>query len=280
MIPSISADVSRLKVRLCNVDVVSSNSPNEPRTIDNQIDVCQTRRPSVYSTLQPPAQPADVKCLPKVSDSWTEWENPIKSLATRPTLPLGSSPTQRAISNCNEGSPKDSHIRIEASVLPLHRCDRYCLCQCHKVTNLATPSSYSNAIGRLFVGYVGLPLLSHQNCNRISCRQGRTQARIRIAYLFPVWFALRLIAFTLTKASTTFMWTLSFPIVTQSATPVVIYVSLGNMTKVQSLLASREGTINTIDATASKSPLHVSAPTLRGRQAHHGSTGGPTISPA
>lgn len=202
----------------------------------------------------------EVHCLSQTLDELADGDLPRKSLAPRPTFPLKTAPIDRGLVTGNERRRENSHIRVEASVLPLHQCDQYCLCQCHQVTNLASPNACTNVIGRLFVGYIGLPLLSHQKCNRISCRQGRTQTRIRIAYLFPMWFALRLIALTITKASTTFMWTLSFPIVTPSATPVVIHTSLGNIGKVQSLLASKEGTVNTIDATASKSPLHVSSP--------------------
>lgn len=252
----LSADVSQLKYR--NVDIIRTDTLQETQAIGGEINIDGSKKPSECSTLRSPTKYAGGCYLPETSDDSGDCDGPFKSPVPRSTMPLEKAPVNEllCIGRAKESHP--SHIRIETSVSPLHSCDRYCLCQCHKVTNLATPNNYTDVIGRLFVGYVGLPLLSPQKCNRISCRQGRTQARFRIAYLFPVWFALRLIALTITKASTTFMWTLSFPVVTQTATPVVIYVSLGDMNKVHSLLASKEGTINTIDAVASKSPLHVS----------------------
>ena len=210
------------------------------------------------STLRSPPNEQEGCDISKAINGFFDEDQAKKAIAPRQRLAMDTKPTKQGPVVCSKERRSDTQIRVEASILPLHQCDQYCLCQCHQVTNLATPNACTDIIGRLFIGYIGLPLLSHQKCNRVTCKQGRTQARIRIAYLFPMWFALRLIALTITKASTTFMWTLSFPIVTQSATPLVIYTSLGNMTKVQSLLSSKEGTVNTIDATASKSPLHVS----------------------
>ena len=113
--------------------------------------------------------------------------------------------------------------------LPLYQCDRFRLCRCHSVTNLATPTSLGNTIGRFFIGYVGVPLTNRRTCNRKTCRHGRWQTRKRIACLCPLWlwFALRLIALVVTKASTTFMWTLSFPAVTLSSCPMLVFTCRG-----------------------------------------------------
>lgn len=185
-----------------------------------------------------------------IGANWTD--HPVSDPTARPTAPLRPN---------LQGTHNTSHIRVEASVFSFNQCDQFCICQCHKVTNMATPSSLGKVIGRLFIGYIGLPLLSHRTCNRFTCRQGRSQTKIRIAYLFPLWFALRLIALTITKASTTFMWTLSFPVVTQSGCPMLVHTSLGSIEKVQRLLATNAAVLNAIDIIASKSPLHVSAAT-------------------
>lgn len=179
-------------------------------------------------------------------------DHPVGDATARMTAPLRPNPPR---------THNTSHIRVEASVFSFNQCDQFCICQCHKVTNMATPSSLGKIIGRLFIGYIGFPLLSHRTCNRLTCRQGRSQSRIRIAYLFPLWFALRLIAVTITKASTTFTWTLSFPIVTQSSCPMLVQTSLGSIQKVQGLLATSAAVLNAIDIIASKSPLHVSVAT-------------------
>ena len=188
----------------------------------------------------------------------TDWTNrSTRGPAARMISPARSIPLDEVVSTCAQSGHDNSHIRVEASILPLYQCNQYCLCQCHKVTNMATPDSLGRVVGRLFVGYIGLPLLSHRKCNRLTCRHGRSQMRIRIAYLFPLWFALRLIALTITKASTTFMWTLSFPAVAQTGSPMLILTSLGSIEKVQELLITNAAVLNAIDIIASKSPLHV-----------------------
>ena len=192
------------------------------------------------------------------SDTEAEGKDDRSSSPAAHTTELsGSSWNDDMVSISAERKSGDSHIRVEASFLPLHQCDRFCLCHCHKVTNLVTPNSLGRLIGRLFIGYVGLPLLSHRTCNRITCRRGRSQTTIRIAYLFPLWFALRLIALTITKASTTFMWTLSFPAVTQTGCSMLVLTSMGSIEKVQGLLATNAAILNAVDIMASKSPLHV-----------------------
>ena len=192
--------------------------------------------------------------------SGTEFAGKSKVARTASTTaPWKPIPANELVSMPGERKYDDSHIRVEASVLPLRHCDRSCLCQCHKVTNIATPNPLGKVIGRLFIGYIGLPVLSHRTCNRITCRPESSQMRIRIAYLFPIWFALRLIALTITQASTTFMWTLSFPVVTQSNAPIVVFSSLGSIEKIQAWLATKAAVLNSVESTANKSPLHVGA---------------------
>ncbi|KAI4251556.1 MAG: hypothetical protein L6R42_008338 [Xanthoria sp. 1 TBL-2021] len=121
---------------------------------------------------------------------------------------------------------------------------------------MATPGDWSRILGRLFVGYAGLPLLSRK-CDRKSCQHGQVQTRIRVAYLFPLWFALRLFALTMTKASTSFMWKLDFPAVTSSNSDLFVQASLGNIDKIQGILSMDCGAFNVIDSVANKSPLHI-----------------------
>lgn len=121
---------------------------------------------------------------------------------------------------------------------------------------MATPCGWTKVLGRLFIGYTGLPTPA-KKCDRKSCKHGQSQTRIRVAYLFPFWFALRLMALTMTKASTSFMWKLDFPAVTDGTSDMFVHTSLGNIDKIQSMLSMDAGGFNVIDAVANKSPLHV-----------------------
>ena len=262
-----SADVSRLKLRVSEVNVIGPLKLDHTRYIQSQMINEADGETFHSSTKDSTGKAEESRCLSEISGPFSgltpsdieadRTGQAARTPAMRRTASSGSAPLDVLVSACAERAPDDSHIRVEASVLPLYQCDRFCLCQCHRVTNLATPNHLGKVIGRLFIGYIGLPLLSHRTCNRVTCRHGRSQTRIRIAYLFPLWFALRLIALTITKASTTFMWTLSFPVVTQTSCPMLVLTSMGSIEKVQGLLATDAAVLNAIDIIASKSPLHV-----------------------
>ncbi len=250
--------MSRLKLHISEINVVGPRSLDHTHDIQGQIDTEAGREPSNSSTRDSPVRSEETPCRSGISGAVTPW-TPSDAGPNRTDRETGAPAACRITSSRStpENTYKNSHVRVEASVLSLYQCDRFCICQCHKVTNMATPNSLGKLIGRLFLGYVGVPLLSHRTCNHVSCRHGRSQMRIRIAYLFPLWFALRLIALTITKASTTFMWTLSFPVVTQTSCPMLVLTSLGSIEKIQGLLAANAVVLNAIDIIASKSPLHV-----------------------
>ena len=247
-----SADISRLKLKIYDVDFTHVQSIQDHSTI------LADRELSINSSLQLSTKIPEARRLSETSEAASDWtSHHMEAPAARRAMPLELFPFNDLVSMQSERKHDNCQIRVEASVLSLHPCDRFYLCQCHQVTNLATPDTFGKVLGRLFVGYIGLPFLSNRKCNRITCRQGRAQTRIRIAYLFPVWFALRMISLTVTKASTAFMWKLNFPVVTQSASPMFIFTSLGNTEMIQALLGTNAAIINAIEATASKSPLHV-----------------------
>ena len=165
------------------------------------------------------------------------------------------------VSDENEGAPK-LQVRVKASILPANECDRFCLCQCHHTQSFASPAIFASIIGRLFVGYTGFPLLNRRSCDRVSCKHGKGRVHVQIAYLFPLWFFLRLITLTVTQMSSTFLWRLKFPVITQSISPNLVYASLGRIDSIQALLSANTASLNTIDAIGSKSPLHVSTTSI------------------
>ncbi|KAL9613335.1 MAG: hypothetical protein Q9167_002096 [Letrouitia subvulpina] len=265
-------DVSRLQLRICDVGLVASSDglsiesaesqntlpvveslPSSHRRADTQIE--ETFR--LLESYETSARAA-------ASDLYTKPENNLKIQSEKRLTVNGPSTGELIRANTKEVF-QCPQIRVETASLPLNHCDRPCVCQCHRFTNLATPNALNQVVGRLFIGYVGLPLLSSNKCNRTACRRRRTQMEIRIAYLFPIWFVLRFIALTITKASTTFMWKLSVPVVTQTTAPMMVFTSLGDTGKIQALLGSDDGCLNAIDSVANKSALHVA---LQFRQMH------------
>ena len=65
------------------------------------------------------------------------------------------------------------------------KCQASCRCSCHTKHNLATPGLAGYVLGRLFVGYTGLPLIG-KGCNTGSCRRKQT-ACVSMEYWFPPW---------------------------------------------------------------------------------------------
>lgn len=77
-------------------------------------------------------------------------------------------------------------IRLLAS----HRipCRQWCPCSCHekRKANIAMPGFMQNLLGKMFVGYAGLPVLNSP-CNFRGCRD-RQDLAVTLEYWFPWWF--------------------------------------------------------------------------------------------
>ncbi|KAL8978270.1 MAG: hypothetical protein Q9205_006109 [Flavoplaca limonia] len=245
------SDVSRLKVDVCDVSLVASQQHAYQSTRDRT--ALARRFPSVLD-----GQPITVSTpkAPHVSSN-RHTKHLKRTSFDNEALQQISMPFSNQVAQPLSTDQKYSHIRVEASVSSVsYQRDRLCLCQCHHVTTMATPGDWSRLLGRLFVGYTGLPLPS-KKCDRKSCQHGQVQTRIRVAYLFPFWFALRLFALTITRASTSFMWKLDFPAVTSGSSDLFVHASLGNIDKIQGMLSTDAGAFNVIDSVANKSPLHI-----------------------
>ncbi|EXJ54890.1 uncharacterized protein A1O5_12956, partial [Cladophialophora psammophila CBS 110553] len=67
-------------------------------------------------------------------------------------------------------------------------CRRWCPCACHAKRNfkLAPPGMMENVLGKIFVGYSGLPVVS-KPCDFRGCRDRQT-ATANMEYWFPSWF--------------------------------------------------------------------------------------------
>ncbi|KAL8896422.1 MAG: hypothetical protein Q9192_003102 [Flavoplaca navasiana] len=261
------SDVSRLKLDVCDVSLVASQQHASQSTRDRTA-LARSTEPQSSSTVSaltsspfpslPDGQPIIVSTPkgPHVSSN-RHTKHLGRTSFDNEALQQISMPFSNQVAQPLNVDQKYSHIRVEASVSSVsYQRDRLCLCRCHHVTTMATPGDWSRVLGRLFVGYTGLPLPS-KKCDRKSCQHGQVQTRIRVAYLFPFWFALRLFALTITRASTSFMWKLDFPAVTSGSSDLFVHASLGNIDKIQGMLSTDAGAFNVIDSVANKSPLHI-----------------------
>lgn len=75
-------------------------------------------------------------------------------------------------------------------ILTSHRipCRSWCPCTCHakRKLKLTAPGLIENVLGRMFVGYSGLPVVN-KPCDFRGCRD-RQNATATIEYWFPWWF--------------------------------------------------------------------------------------------
>ena len=77
-------------------------------------------------------------------------------------------------------------IRIHARDYHRVDCHAWCRCVCHAERNLATSGRFGHVLGRLFMGYTGLPFIN-KSCDSASCRRKET-ASVSVEYWFPLWF--------------------------------------------------------------------------------------------
>ena len=79
---------------------------------------------------------------------------------------------------------------IPISVRRRWKCRRGCSCICHVRRMCTSPAFINRFLGRLFVGYSGLPILRH--CSEEAC-QLQSLSSFDIVYFFPFWFLHRAI---------------------------------------------------------------------------------------
>ena len=86
-------------------------------------------------------------------------------------------------------SKKGTNTQI-LRVLTSHRipCRSWCPCACHvnQKLKLTAPGMMESVLGKMFVGYSGLPVLN-KPCNFRGCRD-RQNATATMEYWFPWWF--------------------------------------------------------------------------------------------
>ncbi|EPS39909.1 hypothetical protein H072_6396 [Dactylellina haptotyla CBS 200.50] len=77
---------------------------------------------------------------------------------------------------------------VSVLVSPRSPCRNYCPCSCHakKKGKIAAPGFVENLVGKLFVGYTGLPFLS-KKCDFRGCKDQQTPSAT-VEYWFPLWF--------------------------------------------------------------------------------------------
>lgn len=78
---------------------------------------------------------------------------------------------------------------VSVSAYLRNKCDVDCSCTCHYRYRLGSPAVVNSILGRIFFGYVGLPL-PMSTCDSRSCASSEVRS-LQITYVFPSWFVRR-----------------------------------------------------------------------------------------
>ena len=89
----------------------------------------------------------------------------------------------------------DPDFLIKATIYRPGACSRLCACRCHSSHRANTPAWAVAAVGNMFLGYSGSPLVGYRTCSDLKCQQNGQKA-LRVSYYFPRWFLDRMVELT------------------------------------------------------------------------------------
>lgn len=134
---------------------------------------------------------------------------------------IDSSPFQMAKSR--------SRICITTSITRAS-CPRFCQCQCHNETTIATPQWLKGLVGSVLVTYTGLSLIKSTSCDYLPCKN--TSKQSSLMYYLPTWAPARALLFYAEHSSLSGIgvrWSLRIPIVLRDCHPIWKAAQIGNI---------------------------------------------------
>ena len=111
---------------------------------------------------------------------------------------------EKAVSISNQGSGRGNNDSIVPPLqdtsfsalrmrfLRRRKCEIWCDCACHKRIRTRSPQMLQSIVGSIFVGYVGLPMLTPP-CTNLKCIR-TSESFVQVNYYFPQWFLARVVS--------------------------------------------------------------------------------------
>ncbi|KAH7379029.1 ankyrin repeat-containing domain protein [Cadophora sp. MPI-SDFR-AT-0126] len=154
-----------------------------------------------------------------------------------------TTPTNSPASLVARPSPEtgNAYLRIK-TFAHTNRCEKYCNCQCHVQSRIATPRWLQVLVGTLFYSYAGTPILNSPKCNSPRCRRSMVSST-QFCYYFPTWMVRKALIFTSTWRDVTgsgASWSVRVPRVFDNFHPAVSSIIAGNLANLQRILSTRE----------------------------------------
>jgi hypothetical protein len=138
-------------------------------------------------------------------------------------------------------------------------CERWCSCVCHKGRTLRSPQLFDLLVGKLFVGYSGLPL-SHSKCDQRSCHS-QSQRLAYITYYFPHWFLAQMVSLLVTTMPLTGLTVaLSVQRTVPANADIFAYTKLGDVEKIADLFKNGLASPNDVHYETGVTALNVRLP--------------------
>jgi ankyrin repeat protein len=97
-----------------------------------------------------------------------------------------STQTSTGVPNMPSLNPETPDLSIQL-VTRQRPCKPLCSCRCHLGKSYWTPQTFEPFIGRLTIGYNGLPWPTMSSCSEPGCQQ-EVAAQVRVRYQFPRWW--------------------------------------------------------------------------------------------
>ncbi|KAH7319189.1 ankyrin repeat-containing domain protein [Rhexocercosporidium sp. MPI-PUGE-AT-0058] len=184
-----SSEIPKIRLHLLELSLSTSNITAENRALYEKMDQHNAILNDLRSLLQqsngqPPQGTSTLSNSPGSS-------TPVPEKQQIPPM------TQELYGGNH--SEKDT-LCVKVSLPGKRRCSKLCSCQCHSTSHLKTPKLLFNALGGLFLGYTGIPMLNKKRCNRYGCKDSEG-AKVQLSYYFPRWLVARMINVVVTNSA-------------------------------------------------------------------------------
>ena len=136
-------------------------------------------------------------------------------------------------------------VKGHAQTIQHNHCISACKCACHKMNQFRSPRSMDALLGVLFCGYSVTPFSAKPTCTTSECK-GNGSFRVKVEYLFPLWFLLSVSARIVISSTGDPALCLSVIRARTGASDIWRYIRSNDLESLQSLYSSGRGSPNDI----------------------------------
>lgn len=151
----------------------------------------------------------------------------------------------------------DPFTVMRMQFLRQRKCDVLCKCRCHTYARASTPDSLQSVVGKLFIGYSGLPALTPA-CTNDTCLR-TSEGFLQVNYYFPRWFLARIVhvGVGFNRRSTIPKMTLRVLHVRDTFEDIFISARFNDVESVEYQLTTGRASVFDVTEDSGHSPLHV-----------------------